>query len=65
MPTIRKPPWKRPPPKGARKRKGLTPTQKTAAKARAAAAGRRYPNLLDNLWAAALPRDEEPFSPSR
>ena len=29
----------------------LTPTQKTAAKARAKAAGRPYPNLVDNAAA--------------
>lgn len=30
----------------------LTPAQKAAAKARADRAGRRYPNLIDNMWAA-------------
>ena len=30
----------------------LTPAQKTAAKARAKAAGRRYPNLVDNAAVA-------------
>ncbi|MCB1500606.1 MAG: hypothetical protein KDK07_12590 [Bauldia sp.] len=51
----RKPPWKRPKPKTGKKRKTLTPAQKAAARARAAAAGRRYPNLVDNMWAARLP----------
>lgn len=32
--------------------KPLTPAQKTAAKARAKAAGRPYPNLVDNAAAA-------------
>jgi hypothetical protein len=32
--------------------KKLTPAQKSAAKARAMAAGRRYPNLIDNAAVA-------------
>lgn len=32
--------------------KSLTPAQKTAAKARAKAAGRPYPNLVDNAAAS-------------
>lgn len=32
--------------------KKLTPAQITAAKARAKKAGRSYPNLVDNAWAA-------------
>ncbi len=32
--------------------KALTPAQKTAAKARAKAAGRPYPNLVDNAAAS-------------
>lgn len=48
-------PWKRANP---RKRTGkaskhLTPAQKSAAKARARRAGRRYPNLVDNMRMAA------------
>jgi hypothetical protein len=47
-------PWKRDNP---RKRAGkasahLTPAEKSAAKARAKQAGRRYPNLVDNMLAA-------------
>jgi hypothetical protein len=47
-------PWKRPNP---RKRAGkasthLPPAKKAAAKARARGAGRRYPNLVDNMRAA-------------
>ena len=46
-----RPPWKRTNP---RKRAGkasthLSPEQKAAAKARAERAGRRYPNLVDNM----------------
>ncbi|WP_165797431.1 hypothetical protein [Solimonas fluminis] len=44
------PPWKRGKPPG--KGQSLTPEQKAAAKARAERAGRRYPNLVDNMWAA-------------
>jgi hypothetical protein len=32
--------------------KKLTPKQLSAAKARAKAAGRPYPNLIDNSWAS-------------
>ena len=52
MASKRAPPWKKPRPKNLRASKPLTATQKTAAKARADAAGRRYPNLVDNMWAA-------------
>ena len=45
-------PWKRPRP--ARKRvKHLTAHQRRAARERARHARRRYPNLVDNMWAAA------------
>lgn len=46
-----KAPWKKPAPKGSAKTK-LTEAQKQAARTRAAKAGRRYPNLIDNMWAA-------------
>lgn len=46
-----KPPWKKPAPKGSGHTK-LTEGQKQKAKTRAAKAGRRYPNLVDNMWAA-------------
>lgn len=36
----------------------LSPAQKAAAKLRAEEAGRRYPNLIDNMWAARQPRGE-------
>ena len=44
------PPWKRKRPPG--KSKPLTTVQLAAARDRAAKAGRRYPNLVDNMWAA-------------
>jgi hypothetical protein len=34
----------------------LTPGQKTVACKRAEEAGRRYPNLIDNMWALKQPR---------
>lgn len=42
--------WDKPNPK--KKHKTLTPSQKAAAKARAKKAGRKYPNMVDNIWAA-------------
>ena len=39
------PPWKR-------KSRPLSAVQVEAARRRAAQAGRRYPNLVDNMWAA-------------
>ncbi len=42
--------WEKPNPKG--KSKFLTPSQKASAKAKAKAAGRPYPNLVDNMNAA-------------
>lgn len=45
------PPWKKPRPKGLPKRK-LTREQIAEAKARAAAAGRPYPNFIDNAAVA-------------
>ncbi len=44
--------WDKPRPKGLGKPKKLTPKQKTKAKAMAKKAGRRYPNLVDNMRAA-------------
>ncbi|MDE5461921.1 hypothetical protein [Bradyrhizobium sp. CSS354] len=48
-------PWKRQNPRkrAGRASKHLTPAQKSAAKARARRAGRRYPNLVDNMRMAA------------
>ena len=44
------PPWKRKSPPG--KSRSLSALQIDAARERAAQAGRRYPNLVDNMWAA-------------
>jgi ribosomal protein L15E len=44
-------PWKKPAPKKSRTTK-LTPQSKAKAKAAAARAGRKYPNLVDNMNAA-------------
>lgn len=48
----RKPPWKKPAPKGAAHHK-LSPEDKAEARQRAEKAGRRYPNLIDNMHQAA------------
>jgi hypothetical protein len=45
------PPWKRPQPAAAPKTK-LTPESIEWARARARKAGRRYPNLVDNMAAS-------------
>ena len=45
-------PWPRPNPKPERARTQLSDAQKAAARERAAEAGRRYPNLVDNMWAS-------------
>lgn len=70
MTTTRQPPWKRR--KTSRPPRPLTPAQREAARARAAAAGRRYPNLVDNMWASRLKppeaaprRDPDSFDPDR
>jgi hypothetical protein len=44
--------WETKNPKPKSERKSLTPSQKSGAKARAKAAGRPYPNLVDNMAAA-------------
>lgn len=44
--------WNNPRPKSLGKPKTLTPEQKAKAKAAAKKAGRRYPNLVDNMRAA-------------
>ena len=46
--------WEKPNPR--KKSTPLTPAQKSAAKKRAAAAGRKYPNLVDNAAVAKKPR---------
>lgn len=45
-----KPIWEKKNPN--KKSKPLSPEQKSAAKARAKKAGRPYPNMVDNAWAA-------------
>ena len=45
-------PWTRPNPKPKAARGHLTDAQKNAARQRADEAGRRYPNLVDNMWAS-------------
>ena len=44
-------PWKKDAPEG-KKKSTLTDAQKDAARRRAAEAGRKYPNLIDNMWAS-------------
>ena len=44
--------WDKPRPKGLGAPKPLSPTKKAKAKAAAKAAGRPYPNLVDNMRAA-------------
>ena len=46
----KKPVWEKPNPK--KKSKPLSPAQKAKAKAAAKKAGRKYPNLVDNMRAA-------------
>ncbi|VXB62537.1 conserved hypothetical protein [Luteimonas sp. 9C] len=45
-------PWTRPNPKPRAARGTLTDAQKDRARQRADEAGRRYPNLVDNMWAS-------------
>ena len=56
MPTTKRPgrkkPWEKPNPRGKSKGKTLSPQARSAARARAKRAGRAYPNLVDNMWAA-------------
>ena len=44
--------WDKPRPKNLGKSKKLSPAKKSSAKAMAKAAGRPYPNLVDNMRAA-------------
>jgi hypothetical protein len=46
---VKKPFWEKKNPK--KKSQPLTPAQIRKARARAKAAGRKYPNLVDNAWA--------------
>jgi len=57
MPT---PPWKKSkPPAAAGEKTKLTPENVAWAKARAKAAGRRYPNLVDNMAASRRQKEAE------
>ena len=47
-----KPVWDKKRPKSIEKPKALTPAKKASAKAAAKKAGRRWPNLVDNMRAA-------------
>ena len=59
MPT-RTAPWKRPKPKTKKtSATKLAPKYKEAAKAAAKRAGRRYPNLVDNMNAARKQREAD------
>jgi hypothetical protein len=58
MPT---PPWKKPKPKTGDAKTKLTPESIAWAKDRAKRAGRRYPNLVDNM--AATRRQQEAEHP--
>ena len=53
-----KPIWAKPAPPDKAKVK-LTPEQIAMARERAEKAGRRYPNLVDNMWAAKLAAQEK------
>jgi len=53
--------WDKPNPK--KKHKKLTPAKKAKAKARAKKAGRKYPNMVDNIWAAQLQEADEDVLP--
>jgi hypothetical protein len=56
------PPWKRR--KAANgKARPLTPHQKEQARERARLANRRYPNLVDNMWAAKHVPPQAPSAP--
>jgi len=54
MAQLARAPWKKPNPRkrAGKASKHLTPSQKSAAKRRAKRAGRRYPNLVDNMRVA-------------
>lgn len=55
-------PWKRGNPRARSERTTLTEASKAKAKARAKRAGRSYPNLVDNMWAAAEQKKGSPPS---
>ena len=49
---MKKPIWEKDRPKNLGKAKKLTSSQKSSAKSAAAKAGRKYPNLIDNMKVA-------------
>jgi hypothetical protein len=51
--TPRTPPWKKRNPRSGKRTKTLTEAEKDRARLRARRAGRRYPNLVDNMHVAA------------
>src|SRR5690349_14492938 len=57
MAKAKRPPWKRANPKkrAGKSSKHLSAAKKSSAKRRARAAGRRYPNLVDNMRASTSP----------
>lgn len=60
----RPPPWKSPAPARKRPAAPMSDAEKVVARERADAAGRRYPNLVDNMWvirqrSPLLPGDRE------
>ncbi|HEY3473229.1 MAG TPA: hypothetical protein VGK56_01390 [Anaerolineales bacterium] len=57
MAQTKTPPWKKKRPAGKR-REQLSPSQKKRARAAANKAGRRYPNLVDNMRVARKNADE-------
>ena len=50
--SANQPPWEKKNPKPRSARQKLSEAAKELARRRAAKAGRRYPNLVDNMWAA-------------
>jgi hypothetical protein len=58
-------PWERKSPKPKTARTPLTAASKTKARARAKAAGRKYPNLVDNMWAAQQQRPKPRAKPRK
>ena len=50
--VVKKSPWQKPNPNKTGEHKKLSPAQKAAAKKNAKAAGRPYPNLVDNMKVA-------------
>jgi len=62
--TKRKAPWKKPAPKGSR-HTHLTSADKSKARRAAKRAGRRYPNLVDNMRVGAAKRSSDRGKPAK